>query len=371
MRDQLLSDARSIFGQDIYLESDSQDYQWISVVANIVYDSFLTSQAVYNARGPSTAIGSALDIIVKINGIKRLPAAYSTCYVTLTGSVGTIITGGVVADINGYEWTLTTPISIGSSGQATALATCKSPGPITANVGEINKITTPTFGWTAVTNPGTAVTGAYAETDAQLRSRQAISTAQSSQTVLEGVKGAIAAVSGVQRSVVYENDKNVTDANGLPPHSISAVVEGGSDDAIAQAIYNKKGLGCYTNGNVPVQITDLYGVAAVIRFSRPAYVDIDVTINLKQLSGYTTQTTTDIKSAIVAFINSLTIGDSLTLSSLWGAALSANSVPNKPTFSITGVTAARHGQPLGTIDIAIAYNEVTRGNVANIVVNVS
>lgn len=371
IRDQLIADARTIFGQDIYLGIDSQDYQWISAVASIIYDSFLTSQAVYNSRGPSTAVGSGLDIIVKLNGIKRNKAVYSTCFVTLTGTPGTTITNGLVADVNGNNWSLTSPIILDSTGHATALATCQTAGPISANPGEINKIVTPTYGWTSVTNPSAATIGSNAETDAQLRARQAISTAQPSRTVLEGIKGAIAAVSGVLRFAVYENDTDTVDADGLPAHSITAVVEGGADEDVAQAIFKRKSPGCYTNGTTSVSVTDQFGVANTIRFYRPTYVDIDVVINLKQLPGYTTQTTDNIKNAVVAYINSLSLGDDLTISSLWGAALSVNPVPNKPIFSITGVTAAKHLQTQGTDDIVIAFNEVTRGNVENVVINVS
>ncbi|WP_163855834.1 baseplate J/gp47 family protein [Paenibacillus elgii] len=369
IRDQLISDAKRIFGQDIYLGEDTQDYQWISAVANIIYDSFLASQSAFNSRGPGTAIGSALDVIVKLNGIKRQPAVFSTCYVSLNGMPGTTITGGVVGDVSGYHWNLTSPIILDRDGRALALATCQTPGPIAANSGEIRKIVTPTYGWSSVTNGETATIGAYAESDAQLRSRQAVSSAQPSRTVLEGIKGAIAAVSGVTRFAVYENDQPTRTV--FPPHSITAVVEGGSDTDIAKAIFNKKTPGCYTNGTTSVSITDQYGVPVTIRFFRPTYVDIDVVVNVKQLPGYTNQTTEDMKNSIVTYINSLTLGDSLTVSSLWGAALLANATPNKPSFSITSLTAAKHGQAQGTADISIIYKEVTRGDITNVTVNVT
>jgi uncharacterized phage protein gp47/JayE len=213
--------------------------------------------------------------------------------------------------------------------------------------------------------------GANQETNAQLRARQATSTQLPSLTVLESLKAAIAEVSAVSRFVVYENDTSSSDSNGLPAHSITAVVENGSDSDVAQAIYNKKGPGVPTNGTTSVQITDSYGVQSTINFYRPSYVDIDVTMNVKQLAGYTTDTTGAIQSAIAAYNNSLIIGDGLTLSSLWGAALSANTVATSPLFSITSLTAARHGQTQGTDDISTAFNEVTRGNISNIVVNIS
>lgn len=371
IRDDMIDNAKTIFGTDIYLESDSQEYQWISVVSLKIYDAFLAAQAAYNSRSPSTAIGAGLASLVKLNGIKKKTEVYSTCYVTVYGNAGTTITDGVIQDINGYDWDLTSPTIIDSSGKATALATCQTAGAISANPGELCKIVTPTYGWTSVTNTEAATVGAEAETDAKLRSRQAISTAQPSRTVLEGIKGAIAAVSGVSRFQVYENDTGTEDANGLPAHSITAVVEGGDDSDIAQAIFNKKTPGSPTNGTTSVSITDQYGVPNTIKFYRVSYVDIDVVVNVKKLTGYTSQTTDDIKAAIAEFNNSLAIGDDLPISSLWGAALSANAVSTKPTFSITGLTAARHGSMPSTNDITIAFSEVTRGNVANITVNVS
>jgi len=368
--DSLIAGAKNIFGQDIYLEPDSQDYQFISIFALKAYDVMQALQAAYNSRSPGTAMGAALASLVKLNGIKPKPATYSTCVVTLTGTPGTVINNGVVQDKSGYKWNLPPSVTIGPGGTSDATATCQIPGPIVANPGDINKIVTPTYGWTAVSNAGYATVGTAAETDSQLRSRQAISTALPSRTVLEGTKGAIAAVSGVTRFIVYENDTNITDSNGLPPHSITAVVEGGTDQDIAQAIFNKKGPGCLANGTTKVIITDQFGQQTTIGFYRPTYVDIDVTINIKQLTGYTVQTTVDIKNAIVAYLNALNIGDSLTISSLWGAALSVQDL-TKPVFSITSLTAARHGQTQNTTDIPMLFNEVTRGNVNYITVNLS
>lgn len=368
---QLVSNAQTIFGTDIYLGIDSQDYQWISSVANIIYDSFLTSQMVYNSRGPSTAIGSGLDIIVKMNGMKRKPPVYSTCPVTLSGVSNTTITNGIVQDINKNNWKLPSPIILDSTGSATVTATCQTEGPISASPGDISKIMTPTYGWTSVANTVAATVGSYTETDAELRARQAISTELPSQSILEGLKGAIASITGVGRYKVYENDTETTDSNGLPPHSITAVVENGSDSDIAQTIFNKKAPGVTTNGSTSVTITDQYGVDSIINFSRPSYVDIDVVVNVKQLSGYTTDVTSAIQNDIATYISSLEIGDDLMLSSLWGASLQANTVPSKPTFSITGLTAAGHGNTQGTVDISMTYGEVARGNTSYITVNVS
>jgi uncharacterized phage protein gp47/JayE len=371
IRDQLIADATAIFGSDVYLQPDSADYQWISSIADMIYDSFLCAQSAYNSRGPATAIGTGLDIIVGINGIRRQAAVPSTATMTVSGTAGTTITNGIVEDVNGNKWSLTSPTVIGVSGSATSVATCQTEGDVVAFAGEINKIITPTLGWASVTNPVDATIGSFPESDAELRARQAISTEQPSRTVLEGLEGALAALTSVTRFRVYENDTNVNDANGLPPHSITCVVEGGTNQDIANAIFTRKTPGAYTNGPVSVTVTDQYGVQSTIRFDRPTSIDIDVTVNVKQLQGYTTDTTTQIKEAVADFCNSLDIGTDLPISSLWGAALSVNDTPTNPVFSVTSITAARHSQTQGTSDIVIDYNEVSHGDIANIVVNIS
>ena len=367
--DDLIQQAKSIYGQDIYLGPDSQDYQFISIFALKTYDCMQALQLAYNSRGPGTAIGSALDGLVKLNGIARSRATYSTCSVTLTGTAGTPITGGVVQDVSGYLWNIPA-ITIEAGGTVSATATCQVPGAIAANPGDINKIVTPTYGWTAVNNSVSAIIGTAAETDSQLRSRQAISTAQPSRTILDGIRGAIASVVGVTRFIVHENDTDEIDSEGLPAHSITAIVEGGTDADIAQAIFDKKGPGCYTNGTTSVTLVDSYNNSTTIRFYRPTYIDIDAAINVKQLPGYTTQSTADIKAAVANYLNSLIIGGDLPISSLWGAALSTQNL-SAPTYSITSLTAAKHDQDQGTSDIEIAFNEITRGNIDYITVNVT
>jgi uncharacterized phage protein gp47/JayE len=113
--------------------------------------------------------------------------------------------------------------------------------------GTINQIATPARGWQSVTNPADAAEGAPVEKDPVLRQRQTVSTALPSLTVLDGIIGAVANVPGVTRYVAYENDTSAADANGIPSHSISLVVEGGDATAIANAIAAKKtpGSGTY------------------------------------------------------------------------------------------------------------------------------
>lgn len=371
IRDELVNQAKAIFGQDIYLGNDSQDYQFISAFASMLYDSYLTCQSVYNSRGPATAIGTGLDVVVGINGIGRLGEQYSTATVLLNGTANTSINNGIVSDIAGNQWTLPASVIISTNGTVTTTATCTVPGPIQAPAGTITGIVTPTLGWTSVTNTADAIIGRYVETDPELRARQAVSTANPSRTVLEGIRGAIASITGVTRYAVYENDTNSTNALGHPAHSVTAVVEGGADQDVANLIAIRKTPGAYTNGTTSVSVTDIYDVTSTINFYRPTYVDIVVVVNVKQLAGYNSQITSDIASYIADYINSLDIGSTLTLSSLWGAALQANKVPTSPYFSITGLTAARSGSAQATNDINFLFYEAASGDPMNVTINVT
>ena len=380
--DTMISDAQAIYGADIYLGIDTQDYQFLSVIASKQFDSLQAVQLAYNNTCPTTAIGSGLSSLVKLNGIARKAASYSTCEVTLTGTASVTITNGVVQDQSGILWDLPASVTlvaagspIGSSYSWTGTATCETIGAQTALPATITTIATPTYGWASVTNATAAVPGLPVETDAQLRARQALSVSIPSLTKLDGTVAAIAAVANVTRYQVYENYTNLPLAgSGLPAHSITCVVEGGTDTDVATAIYNNRGIGCLTYGDVSVTITSVYsGIPTVISFKRstpvPIYVHIQVHPLTGVISGQTTYTSADtaaIEQALTDYLNSLQIGEAVTLSSLYGAALSVMDNLSLPNFSIKALTIGKTPSPLATSDLTLAYNEVSYGDIDNI-----
>ncbi|EOY2184617.1 baseplate J/gp47 family protein, partial [Klebsiella pneumoniae] len=311
---------QQIYGSDAYLEPDSKDGQLVALVALAIHDANNTAISVYRSFSPATALGDALTSNVKINGITRRAATNSTVDLLLTGTVGTTITNGSVRDTNGVIWNLPATVVIGTDGTVIATATCSSTGSVAAVAGSVNGINTPTRGWASVTNPLAATVGVAAETDAELRVRQSQSVALASLTPFDAVDGAIANVEGVTRHKLFENDTETTDANGLPPHSISAIVEGGDATEIANTIRSVKVQGVSTYGTTAVIVTDKYGNPYTIRFSRPVDVPIYVSITLKALTGYSSQVGDEIKAAVAAYINSLPIGDSVLLSRVYSPA---------------------------------------------------
>lgn len=360
----MIDSMKKIYGQDIYLENDSADYQLLSILALKVHDSYQAVQYAYNSRSPATAIGAALDSVVKLNGIYRKPAGYSTCELTITGTPFTEIINGNVKDNTGNVWSLPASVVIGSDGTVKSTATCNVAGAVTALPGDITQIDTPTFGWKAVNNEVSAIPGNAIETDGELRQRQTISVSNPSQTMLAGTLGAIRALKNVARVSVYENDTNIAavdpDNNpfGLPPHSITCVVEGGNDNDIAEAILYHKGIGCYTNGTTVISFKDQNEYINTVRFYRPSYVPIFVHIKIKKYTGYISSLASTVKSAIYDYIKGLEIGRDVSISMLTGIVVGCNPNPSKPLFGISSITIGRSKEELAAGDVDITYNEV-------------
>lgn len=357
IRDDLVEQFKSIYGQDIYLENDSQDYQMISVFALKTYDTMQLLQIVYNNHSPKTAVGTGLDSLVKLNGIRRKEASHSTCEVTLTGTAGTSIAAGVVEDESGNQWTLPENIVLPDS-TIQVTATCVPLGAIEAAAGTINKIVNPQKGWTAVTNNDAAVPGRPVETDEQLRYRQMLSVAIPSQNMLDSTIAGLASVVGVTRYKVYDNDTNETDTNGIPGHSIAAIVEGGTDAEIAKQIYLRKGPGGGTFGEIATTYINSDGLQTIVRFSRPTYVPININVQLKPGKSYTSSVAATLKSNIDKYINSLDIGYNVTITGILTAVSAAVTNATLPNFSLSGITINKEGETPGVMDVAIAYNEV-------------
>jgi uncharacterized phage protein gp47/JayE len=358
----LINSYKNIYGQDVYLGNDSADYQWISVVAKHQFDTMQALQLDYNNRSPLTAVGVALDGLVKQNGMTRKIATYSTCMVVVSGIPQAVIVNGIAQDVSGNDWALPALVTIGVLGTETVSATCKTLGKISALPGSIIKIATPQYGWLSVNNEVAANLGQPIETDAQLRARQSISTRLASHTMLAGTIAGVAAVADVTRYNIHENYTSYTDSQGCPEHSVTCVVEGGTDLDVATAIFYNRGIGCYTNGTTSVDITDPDTAQIMaINFMRPEYLPVYVAVHVKKLFGYTDSITTEIEQAIFTYLNSLQIGQNLTISALYGAALSVMPDLTSPMFSITLLEAGVEPDNLHGDDLVVSFNTVTQG----------
>ncbi|MHB9327414.1 baseplate J/gp47 family protein [Phytobacter ursingii] len=363
---------QQIYGTDAYLEPDSKDGQLVALVALAIHDANTTAIGVYNSFSPSTARGDALTRNVKINGIVRRGETRSTVDLLLTGTAGTTITNGSARDTNGITWNFPASVSLGVSGAVTITAICGISGAVAALAGTVTRINTPTRGWLTVTNPLAATVGTAAETDAELRVRQAQSVALPSLTPFAAVDGALANISGVTRHKLYENDTGAVDANGLPAHSISAIVDGGDATTVAQTLRGKKGQGVATYGTTTIMVADIWGNPHPISFSRPVNVPVFVAITLRVFTGYTSLIADQIKSAIASYINSLTIGDDVLISRVYSPAnLGVVSGGNARYYDINSLLIGKTAGSVAAANIDIGYAEAASCTAANIAITVA
>lgn len=353
----LTDEYKAIYGADTYLAPDSQDGQWLAIQALAIFDTMQVAAAVYSSFSPLTAQADALSRNVKINGIRRRAATYSTADLLIIGTAGTVIANGQAEDALSQKWNLPASVTIPPGGSTTVTATAVDIGAITATANTINKIATPTLGWQSVDNVAAATVGDPVETDAELRRRQTFSTALPSLTVLDGTIGAVASVPGVTRFRGYENDSDVTDANGIPAHSIAIVAEGGDQQAIGDAIAIKKTPGTGTYGTTTVTTYDQYGLPNLINFFRPTPATIGVEVTIQALTGYTTGFADLIAAAVAASIQALEIGDDVLITKLYVPA----NLPGQAagaTFDITQLRIKKNAGAFGTSNLTLAFNEV-------------
>lgn len=361
---------QAVYGADVYLGPDSQDGQFLAVIAQAINDANSVAIGVYNSFSPATAQGVALSSNVKINGITRNVDSFSTVDLLIIGQANTTINNGVATDVANIRWSLPATVVIPSSGSTTVTATCQTPGAISAAANTVTIISTPALGWQSVTNPSAAAVGDPVETDGELRSRQADSTALPSQSILNGLKGAISSLSGVGRVASRENDTGETDADGIPAHSIALIVEGGDASEIATEIALKKTPGTPTYGTTSETVTDPYGDFSTINFFRPTAVPISIAITVKALSGYNSTIGDSIVSMLADYINALSIGDAVRISRLY---LPANLFggTNSNTFEVTALAIARDAGTPGSADLTLAFNEVATCQTSNVTLSVT
>ena len=366
----LQASYQGVYGSDIYIAPDSQDGQAIAIEAKAINDSNNAAIAVFQSFSPTYAQGAGLSSLVKINGLTRNTSGYSTAVGNVIGVAGAVITNGVVQDAAGNKWNLPASVTIPVGGSISVTVTAQLPGAIVAAAGTINKIANPQYQWQSFTSTSDAVVGAPVEQDPTLKGRQAISTALPSQTVLDGILAAVGNVAGVTRFTAIDNDTASADVNGIPAHTISIVVQGGTVSDVANAIALKKTPGGQTYGTTSLVVTDALGIPRTINYFQLATVNIYFAITIKALTGYTSATGTAIQNALLNFINSLAIGEDVYYSQAQAAA-SLISLGAGQTFYIVSFYQATTPAPVSTSNIVIAFNAAAQTSLASISLTVT
>ncbi len=347
----LISSFQSIYGSDVYLGTDSQDYQLLAVFAAAINDANQACLAAYLAYSPTYAQGAGLSSQVKLNGLTRSVSTNSTADLLIVGQSGTVITNGTAQDTLNNLWDLPASVVIPTGGAIVATATARNAGALTAGAGTITGIYTPTRGWQSVTNSVAATPGAPVETDAALRIRQSKSTANPGSTVIEAIRAGVSSVAGVGRSVVYENATDTANSDGIPARTIAAVVEGGDVNDIANAIALRKPPGTQTFGSLAVTVLGPRGLPLTINLSALSDVQVYTSVIITQLSGYAATTLDVIYAALAYYMTSLSPRENVFLGRVRAVAV----LSGDAAVLSSGLSQAQLNALSDTYDVAAVY----------------
>lgn len=210
---------------------------------------------------------------------------------TAAGAGGPTGTSTAIVD-NTITWRYLAPLTVGSVTYTAYSSTwiAEVVGPVGALAGTLTEIDTPATGWISIVNPVDASVGRYKETNAAFRARRDAELAAPGNTTVDTIRANLLKVNEGSTDpdhepptsvIVFWNDTDYTDANGMPPHSVECLVYGGTAADIAQAIWDSVGAGTATYGSTTTAVTDSEGNTQYVNWSRPTEIPIYVTASVK------------------------------------------------------------------------------------------
>lgn len=284
---------KQIYGNDISVDSNSPDGQLINIFALAKEDVLNLIVQDYNSKDPDQATGVALDGLCQLCGIYRQGGTYTEVVVTVTTDRG--------LNLNGVDTAVPFTISdnIGNQFQliesATLITGANSLNFRAVDLGFVqilaHTLTTSVdkiLGIISVDNATTPYQiGQDQETDAQLRLRRQASTALPAQGFLQSLIAGLNTITGLAEAKVYENNTGTIDSNSVPGHSIWVIVDGGSDEDVADMIYRYRNAGCGMKGTTTVLVDQVDGSTFDIYFDRATYENLYIQIYVTSLSSAT------------------------------------------------------------------------------------
>lgn len=353
------------FGANFAFDTNSNNYQFMAAIALQIAGLEERIEQFWTNSNVTTSEGNPLDLNVKLIGLSRQQGVRSTGTVTFTGVSGTLIPSNFqVSTTDLITFTTDTTVSIPAGGTIDVGVTASNIGTSgNVNASTITSIVSPLIGLSSVTNASATTGGQDIELDTELRTRHRESTALGAGNTVDAIKARVDAVTGVQDSIVTENDTNAT-VGTLPSKSVNVLVQGGADSAIGQAIFDTKPGGIQAFGTTTVNVLDSQGNSHAIGFSRPTQKTIHYRFTLTTTSDYPADGNTQITNAVVTFTNNLGIGDDVFSFKVSEAIADLNLIG----LNNVAVELSEDGATYVTTSIAVGDTEIANTVSGNVVV---
>lgn len=312
IRTGILADTNQAFGGDLDVVTPSTPQAYL---ADNLTDNLMDSNAaianLIAMVDPATSEGRFQDGIGRIYSFDRKGATSSVVQALCTGQPSLVMPAGQLAqDADGNLWISDNPATFDGLGQATIQFSCQTKGPIELGIGALTKIAQLFPGWDAITNLAPAIIGSNVESRGAFETRRQESIAKNGRGTVPAIRAEVWGVDDVIDVFAYDNFTNAAILYGatnysIKPHSIYVAVVGGSNEAIAQAIWRKKDGGCDLNGNTSVLVQDKDGYSFpypeyTITFNRPTPTPVKFAVQIANSTALPSTIIQDVKNAITA-----------------------------------------------------------------------
>jgi len=287
------ADQRANISQTLDLSENSVLGKVNRILAERNIEAWTALKAIHDGADPKLATADAATSLAKITNTNRAGASFSEVPVTVTLEKGTkLIAGQHFGQVTGkpaLRWTPKEDLTADADGSFTTRWRAELPGPSDTPVNSIGVIVTPVVGWIGITASGEVAIGHDVDDDADLHERREQALARAGSGTTAAIRSDLLGLPGATSCQVFENETDDFDpVTGLPPHSFEAIIwaDDSSDDEIAQALWNTRSSSIPTVGASSGTAHDAEGRPQVMRFTRPAQLEIWITYQVVRLGDY-------------------------------------------------------------------------------------
>ncbi len=395
IRAEIEEELRGTFGASLPLGDGTDLGKAVAIFAEREASVWELMEAVHNSQSPGAATGSRLEDLSALTGTLREKASSSLVTLALTGTAATVVPADSQASVTGSDerfstdedatliaatsWVALTAYALGDRvtnasrvyqctvagtsagsggptttddaivdntvtwrylGEGTAIvdvgATAANTGPIVGASGTIENIVTPVSGWESVINVLDADLGSDIETDESLRLRREDEIADAGNTTINAARACVLDVDNVTSARGFWNNTDTTDADGVPPHAVEFMVQGGEDQDIWDALLQTCiAGGIQTHGDEIGTSTDSEGTVHTVAFSRPEEIEIYHELVIEyDASLYPSDGDDQVKAAIVLYGDAQSTGRDATPRAATAAAMGVTGVTDVTTSEV-------------------------------------
>lgn len=313
----------------------------------------------YNAIDIDQANGVALDNLATLGGSKRAKETFSTVAGLVGGIEGTDVSSKLIRfNVSGELWRLPPNQTIPVGGTLPVIVTAVNPGPVNAFASDDWSIINVTPGFKTFISIADAIRGALAASNNAFRAQYRKELASRGKATAPAVVANLSQnTPGVTNVTIFPNRTNIVDENGVAPHGMELLFEGGTDEDIRQGILENIDISSETSGDISGNVS-VNGIEYTLRHSRTDLVPIAISVVLFVADAEVALPVNAIdivKNAIKAYIDNLETGQNVLATSIIKTLLIA-----LPDGSVTDVEVLIG--PFGEVPSVTVFDIGTKGD---------